>query len=80
MLDVSGSMQGNLPLLRAAAEQLIATLGPDDLPASARSGTRLASVPRLAIPRILRALARDRSRCANAALARLDEAMNAFAG
>ena len=31
MLDVSGSMQGNLPLLRAAAEQLFARLGPDDL-------------------------------------------------
>jgi VWFA-related protein len=31
MFDVSGSMQGNLPLLRAAAEQLAARLGPDDL-------------------------------------------------
>lgn len=30
MLDVSGSMQGNLPLLRAAAEQLIGRLHPDD--------------------------------------------------
>jgi Ca-activated chloride channel family protein len=30
MLDVSGSMQGNLPLLRAAAEQLFARLRPDD--------------------------------------------------
>jgi Ca-activated chloride channel homolog len=31
MLDVSGSMEGNLPLLRAASEQLVARLRPDDL-------------------------------------------------
>ena len=31
MLDVSGSMEGNLPLLRAASEQLISRLRPDDL-------------------------------------------------
>jgi len=31
MLDVSGSMEGNLPLLRAAAAQLFARLGPDDV-------------------------------------------------
>lgn len=31
MLDVSGSMAGNLPLLRAAAEQLFARLRPDDV-------------------------------------------------
>jgi len=36
MLDVSGSMEGNLPLLRAAAEQLFARLEPDD---AARVGT-----------------------------------------
>ena len=30
MLDVSGSMEGNLPLLRAAAQQLFARLRPDD--------------------------------------------------
>ena len=30
MLDVSGSMEGNLPLLRAAAEQLVPRLRPDD--------------------------------------------------
>jgi Ca-activated chloride channel homolog len=30
MLDVSGSMVGNLPLLRAAAEQLVSRLRPDD--------------------------------------------------
>jgi Ca-activated chloride channel family protein len=31
MLDVSGSMEGNLPLLRAAGEQLFARLRPDDV-------------------------------------------------
>src|SRR5689334_9931 len=31
LLDVSGSMQGNLPLLRSASEQLFARLRPDDL-------------------------------------------------
>jgi Ca-activated chloride channel family protein len=31
MLDVSGSMEGNLPLLRASAEQLYARLRPDDV-------------------------------------------------
>jgi len=36
MLDVSGSMEGNLPLLRAGAEQLFARLRPDDV---ARVGT-----------------------------------------
>jgi Ca-activated chloride channel family protein len=36
MLDVSGSMEGNLSLLRAAADQLFARLGPNDV---ARVGT-----------------------------------------
>jgi Ca-activated chloride channel family protein len=36
MLDVSTSMQGNLPLLRASADQLFARLRPDDV---ARVGT-----------------------------------------
>ena len=31
MLDVSGSMEGNLPLLRAASEQLFARLRADDV-------------------------------------------------
>jgi len=31
LLDVSGSMEGNLPLLRAASEQLFARLGPNDV-------------------------------------------------
>src|SRR5262249_50614342 len=36
MLDISGSMHGNLPLLRTASEQLFARLRPDDV---ARLGT-----------------------------------------
>jgi len=36
LVDVSGSMAGNVPLLRAAGRQLIASLGPGDL---ARVGT-----------------------------------------
>jgi Ca-activated chloride channel family protein len=36
MLDVSGSMAGSLPVLRAASEQLFLRLGPDDV---ARVGT-----------------------------------------
>src|SRR5262249_31494820 len=36
MLDVSGSMEGNLPLLRTSAAQLFGRLGPQDL---ARLGT-----------------------------------------
>lgn len=36
MLDVSGSMEGNLPLLRASAQQLFTRLRPDD---AARVGT-----------------------------------------
>src|ERR687898_529163 len=31
MLDVSGSMEGNLPLLRAASAQLFSRLRPDDV-------------------------------------------------
>jgi Ca-activated chloride channel family protein len=36
MLDISGSMHGNLPLLRGATEQLVSRLRPDDV---ARLGT-----------------------------------------
>jgi uncharacterized protein with von Willebrand factor type A (vWA) domain len=48
MLDVSGSMEGNLPLLRAAAQQLFARLRPTMSCASVRSDTRLRSVPSFA--------------------------------
>jgi Ca-activated chloride channel family protein len=81
MLDVSGSMDGNLPLLRAAADQLITRLQPRD---AARLGTfghditispsftRDANELRQALPG---AIARD----APTPLWRaVDEAMNAF--
>lgn len=81
MLDVSGSMDGNLPLLRAAADQLITRLQPKD---AARLGafghdisispsfTRDANELRSALPA---AIAPD----APTPLWRaLDEAMNAF--
>ena len=62
MLDVSGSMEGNLPLLRNAAEQLFARLRPDDLVGwarsaatwrSARSFTRDVHVLRAALPKMI---------------------------
>ena len=73
MLDVSGSMEGNLPLLRAAAEQLFARLRPDDVARVGTFGHDIAISPsftrdpdelRAALPTI------DRARCAHAALAR----------
>ena len=73
MLDVSGSMEGNLPLLRAAAEQLFARLRPDDV---ARVGTfghddHDQSRRSRAIPTsCARRCRHDRARCADAALAR----------
>jgi Ca-activated chloride channel family protein len=45
MLDVSGSMEGNLPLLRAAAEQLFARLRQDDVVRVGTFGDRIAISP-----------------------------------
>ena len=45
MLDVSGSMEGNLPLLRAASEQLIGRLRPDDLMRLGTFGHTIAMSP-----------------------------------
>src|SRR5687767_12269088 len=45
MLDVSGSMEGNLPLLRAAAEQLFARLRPDDVARVGTFGHKIAISP-----------------------------------
>jgi len=45
MLDVSGSMEGNLPLLRAGAEQLFARLRPDDLVRVGTFGREIAISP-----------------------------------
>src|SRR5919198_1309769 len=46
MLDVSGSMEGNLPLLRAASDQLFARLRPDDLVRVGSFGQQIAISPR----------------------------------
>ena len=45
MLDVSGSMAGNLPLLRAAALQLFARLRPDDVARVGAFGHRITISP-----------------------------------
>jgi Ca-activated chloride channel family protein len=45
MLDVSGSMHGNLPLLRAAADQLFARLRPDDTARVGAFGHEIAVSP-----------------------------------
>ena len=45
MLDVSGSMEGNLPLLRAAAEQLFARLRPGDVVRVGSFGHKIAISP-----------------------------------
>ena len=48
MLDVSGSMEGNLPLLRAASEQLFARLRPDDLARVGSFGREITIAPAFA--------------------------------
>lgn len=45
MLDVSGSMVGNLPLLRAAADQLLTRLRPDDVVRVGTFGHEIAISP-----------------------------------
>ena len=45
MLDVSGSMEGNLPLLRAGTDQLFARLRPDDLVRVGTFGREVAISP-----------------------------------
>ena len=47
MLDVSGSMEGNLPLLRAASEQLFKRLRPDDVARVGTFGRRRGDQPAL---------------------------------
>ena len=83
MLDVSGSMQGNLPLLRAAAEQLIARLGPDDLARVGAFGYEISVSSSFTRDpeELLRALPDAIAADAPTPLWRaLDEAMDAFAG
>lgn len=83
MLDLSGSMYGNLPLLRGACEQLFQRLRPDDLARVGVFGSKIAISPtftrdpgelRAAIPTVM-------ERSAPTPLwAALDQAMNDFTG
>ena len=81
MLDVSGSMQGNLPLLRGAAEQLFARLGPDDLARVGGFGHEISISPSFTRDpkELLKALPDTIAADAPTPLWRaLDEAMDAF--
>jgi Ca-activated chloride channel family protein len=81
MLDVSGSMEGNLPLLSAASEQLVARLRPDDLMRLGTFGHAVAiSSPFTRDPReLLDALPRAIAGDAPTPLWRaIDEALDAF--
>jgi len=81
MLDVSGSMEGNLPLLRAASEQLVARLHPDDLMRVGTFGRAIAISPSFTRdPRdLLDALPRAIAGDAPTPLWRaIDEALDAF--
>jgi VWFA-related protein len=73
MLDVSGSMEGNLPLLRAASEQLFARLRPDDLARVGSFGREITIAPAFAHDAETlqaRAAGLGVARCAHAAVAR----------
>ena len=81
MLDVSGSMEGNLPLLRAAAEQLFARLRPDDVASLGTFGHEVIISPFLAPDSrdLLAALPRSIATDAPTPLWRgIDEALDAF--
>jgi VWFA-related protein len=83
MLDVSGSMVGNLPLLRAAAEQLFARLGPHDIARVGAFGHDIAISPSFTRDRdeLLRALPDRIADDAPTPLWRaLDKAFDAFGG
>jgi len=82
MLDLSGSMQGNLPLLRGAAEQLVARLDTEDLARVGVFGHDIAVSPAFTRDpdELLQALPEAIAADAPTPLWRaLDEAMNAFA-
>jgi len=81
MIDVSGSMQGNLPLLRAAAEQLFARLRPDDVARVGTFGREVAMSPVFAhdVERLLSELPDTIAPNAPTPLWRaIDEAMDGF--
>jgi Ca-activated chloride channel family protein len=81
MIDVSGSMEGNLPLLRAAAGQLFARLRPDDVARVGTFGREIVISPAFAhdVETLLRALPDTIAPNAPTPLWRaIDEAMDAF--
>jgi Ca-activated chloride channel family protein len=83
MLDVSGSMEGNLPLLRAASEQLFARLRPDDLARVGSFGREITIAPAFAhdVETLRRELPDSVSPDAPTPLWRaVNQAMDAFGG
>jgi Ca-activated chloride channel family protein len=81
LLDVSGSMEGNLPLLRGAVEQLFARLGPNDAVRLGTFGRQVAISPTFThdARELLRALPDSIAPDAPTPLWRaIDEAMTAF--
>jgi len=81
MLDVSGSMEGNLPLLRAASDQLFARLLPDDVVRLGTFGNEVAISPEFTSDRLVlrAALPETIDPEASTPLWRgLDDAMEAF--
>ena len=83
LLDVSGSMEGNLPLLRAAAEQLFARLGPNDVARVGTFGREVVISPTFTrdVNELRRALPRAIEPDAPTPLWRaVDEAMDKFKG
>jgi Ca-activated chloride channel family protein len=81
MLDVSGSMEGNLPLLRAAADQLFARLRPDDVARVGAFGHEITISPSFTgdLEQLRRALPATIAADAPTPLWRaLDEALDAF--
>src|SRR5437870_7266429 len=83
MLDVSGSMEGNVPLLRAASDQLFARLRPDDLVRVGSFGQQVTISPRFThdLEELRRSLPNFIPPDAPTPLWRAcDQAMNAFKG
>jgi Ca-activated chloride channel family protein len=81
LLDVSGSMYGNLPLLRSATEQLASRLGPDDVARLGTFGNDVVIGPAFTRDRgeLLAALPTEIDERAPTPLWRaVDQAMNAF--
>src|SRR5262249_1874471 len=81
MLDISGSMYGNLPLMRAACEQLFRRLRPDDLARVGLFGNEITISPSFTrnLTELLAAVPTTMERNARTPLwASLDQAMDNF--